>query len=54
MRGLGPMYRSVNTFHFSICIGGESEDLKTVEKALRSKEVTILLKFVFISDSEVM
>ena len=51
MRGLGPMYHSVNTFHFSISTGGESEDLKPVEKALRSEEVTILLKFFFVSDS---
>ena len=48
MRGLGPMYHSVNMFHFSINTGVELEDLKPAEKALRSGEVAILLKlFLF-------
>ena len=48
MRGLGPMYHSVNTLHFSNSIGGESEYLKPTEKALISEEVTILLKVCFL------
>ena len=51
MKGLVSLYHSVNTFHFSISTGGELEYLKPAEKALRSEEVAIVLKFVFISGS---
>ena len=51
MKGLVSMYHIVNTFLVLISTGGESKDLKPTEKALRSEEVTILLKFVFISCS---
>ena len=33
---------------------GESKDLKPVEKALRSEEVTILSKFVFLLGSKII
>ena len=48
------MYHSVNMFHFSISTGVESEDLKPMEKALRSEEVTILSKFFFPSGSKII
>ena len=51
LKGLRSMYHSVNTFYVLVSIDGEPEDLKPMEKALISEEVTILLKFVFVSDS---
>ena len=33
---------------------GESKDLKPMEKALRSEEVTVLSKFVFLSDNKII
>ena len=41
------MHHSVNMSYVSISTDGELEDLKPVEKALRSEEVTILSKYVF-------
>ena len=46
------MYHSVNMSYVLISTDSESEDLKPMEKALRSKEVTILSKFVFISGNK--
>ena len=48
------MYHSVNMSYVLISMSGESEDLKPVEKALRSEEVTILSKFVFLSSSKII
>ena len=48
------MYHSVNTLCILISKGGESKDLKPTEKALRSEEVTILSKFVFLSGSKII
>ena len=45
------MHHSVNTFYVLNSMDGESEHLKPTEKALRSEEITILLKFVFVSGS---
>ena len=44
---LRKMYHSVNMFCVLISMDGESEDLKPVEKALGSEEVTIRSKYVF-------
>ena len=41
------MYHSVNMYYVLISTDGESEDLKPMEKALRSEEVTILSKYLF-------
>ena len=46
------MYHSVNISYVLICMNGESEYFKLVEKALRSEEVTILSKFVFLSGNK--
>ena len=54
MKGLRFVYDSVNMFYVLISTDGESEDLKPVEKALRSEEVTILSKFVFLSGSKII
>ena len=48
------MYHSVNISYVLISMDGESEDLKPVEKALRSEEVTILSKFVFLSSNKII
>ena len=40
------MYHSVNMSYVLISTDGESEDLKPMEKALRSEEVTIILSSV--------
>ena len=47
VKGLRSMYHSVNTLYVLVSTDGESEDLKPVEKALRSEEVTILSNYVF-------
>ena len=41
-------------FYVLISTDGESEYLKLVEKALRLEEVTILLKFVFLSGNKII
>ena len=41
VKGLRSMYHSVNTFYVLVNTGGELEDLKPTEKALRLEEVTI-------------
>ena len=46
------MYHSVNMSYALISKYGELEDLKPLEKYLRSEEVTILSKFVFPSGSK--
>ena len=48
------MYHSVNMSYVLVSTSGESEDLKPVEKALRSEEVTILSKFVFLSRNKII
>ena len=48
------MYHSVNISHVLNNTNGELEELKLVEKALRSEEVTILSKFVFPSGSKII
>ena len=48
------MYHSVNMSYVLISMDGESEYLKLVEKALRSKEVTIISKFVFLSGIKII
>ena len=48
------MYHSVNMSYVLISTDGELEDLKPMEKALRSEEVTILSKFVFLSSSKII
>ena len=48
------MYHSVDMSYVLIRTDGESEDLKPVEKALRSEEVTILSKFVFLPGSKII
>ena len=50
IKGLRFMYHSVNMSYVLISIDGESEDLKPMEKALRSEEVTILSKYVFFQE----
>ena len=47
VKRLRSMYHSVNTFYVLFSMDGESEDLKPVEKALRSEEVTIISNYVF-------
>ena len=42
VKGLRSMYHNVNMFYILINMHGELEDLKPTEKALISKEVTIL------------
>ena len=42
VKGLRPMYHSLNMFYVLVSTDGELEYLKPTEKALRSKEVTIL------------
>ena len=54
IKGLRSMYHSVDMSYVLISTDGESEDLKPVEKALRSEEVTILSKFVFISGYKII
>ena len=48
------MYHSVNMSYVVINTDGESKYLKPMEKALRSKEVTIISKFVFPSGSKII
>ena len=50
IKGLRSMYHSVNTFYVLISTDGELEDLKLVEKTLRSEEVTILSNYVFFQE----
>ena len=54
IKGLRFRYHSVNMSYVLISIDGESEDLKPMEKALRSEEVTILSKFVFPSRNKII
>jgi len=54
IKGFRFMYHSVNMSYVLISIDGESEDLKPMEKALRSEEVTILSKFFFPSGSKII
>ena len=48
------MYHSVNMSYVLISMDGESKYLKPTEKALRSEEVTILSKFVFLSGNKII
>ena len=54
IKGLRSVYHSVNMFYVLISTDGESGDLNPVEKALRSEEVTILSKFVFLPGNKII
>ena len=48
------MYHSVDMSYVLISMDGELEYLNPVDKALRSEEVTILSKFVFLSGNKII